>query len=74
MEVIGKSYPVHDAYGKVTGKIRYAGDMVLPKMVYAVLIVSSIPHGKVLSIDCKEALKVDGIIDILTPFNTTDKK
>lgn len=74
MEVIGKSYPVHDAYGKVTGKIRYASDMVLPKMVYAVLIVSSIPHGKVLSIDCKEALKVDGILDILTPFNTTDKK
>lgn len=74
MKIIGKSYPIHDAYGKVTGKIRYAGDMHLPKMAYAVIITSTIPHGKILSIDTKEALKTHGVINVLTPFNTTDKK
>lgn len=74
MKIIGKSYPIHDAYGKITGKIKYVGDMILPKMAYVVIITSTIPHGKIISIDSKEALKIEGVIDILTPFNTTDKK
>lgn len=74
MKIIGKSYPIHDAYGKITGKIKYVGDMILPKMAYAVIITSSIPHGKILSIDFEEALKIEGVIDILTPFNTTNNK
>lgn len=74
MKIIGKSYPIHDAYGKVTGKIIYAGDMNLPKMAHAIMIASSIPHGKILAIDTEEALKIDGVINILTPFNTTNKR
>lgn len=74
MKIIGKSYPIHDVYGKVTGKINYVGDMSLPKMAYAAIITSTIPHGRIFSIDSKEALKIKGVIDILTPFNTTDKK
>lgn len=74
MKIIGKSYPIHDAYGKITGKIKYVGDMILPKMAYVVIITSTIPHGKIISIDSKEALKIEGVIDILTPFNTTNKK
>ncbi|MGL5904249.1 MAG: xanthine dehydrogenase family protein molybdopterin-binding subunit [Cetobacterium sp.] len=74
MKIIGKSYPIHDAYGKITGKIKYAGDMILPRMAYVVIITSDIPHGKILSINSEELLKVPGVIDILTPFNTINKK
>lgn len=74
MKIIGSSYPIHDAYGKITGKIKYAGDMIFPKMAYAVVLFSTIPHGKIMSIDYSEAMKIEGVIDVLTPFNTTNKK
>ncbi|MBS9775760.1 MAG: xanthine dehydrogenase family protein molybdopterin-binding subunit [Fusobacterium sp.] len=74
MKKIGKTYPIHDARAKVTGKAKYVGDLELQNMLHAAVIVSSIPHGKIISMDTSEALKMEGVVDVLTPFNTTENK
>lgn len=52
--------------GKVTGRIKYAEDYTREGMVYARLLTSPIPHGRVLDIDASEALAMDGVYGILT--------
>lgn len=74
MKYVGKSYPIHDAIGKATGHIRYVGDMEFQGMLHAAVIFSEIPHGIVKKIDYTEALKLEGVIDYVDCFNTTDKK
>lgn len=67
---IGEYIPIHDVESKVTGEVLYVGDMVLPKMLYGKLILSTKAHGKIKKIDTSEALKLDGIVDIFTCKNT----
>ncbi|MDY4010813.1 MAG: molybdopterin cofactor-binding domain-containing protein [Fusobacterium gastrosuis] len=74
MERIGKSYPIHDAYAKVTGKAKYAGDIKLDNMLHVAVLFSEIPHGKVLEVDSSEALGMEGVVAVLDPFNTTKNK
>lgn len=54
---------------KVTGAALYTGDYHLPKMAYAVLIESTIAHGRVTRIDSQEASKAPGVIRIITHQN-----
>lgn len=74
MRRVGKTYPIHDAYAKVTGKAKYAGDIKLNNMLHVSVCFSSIPHGKVLAMDTSKALGLNGVIEVLTPFNTTKSK
>ncbi|MBL4819609.1 MAG: molybdopterin-dependent oxidoreductase [Gammaproteobacteria bacterium] len=63
---IGKDFVPQDVPGKVTGKIKYAEDYARDGMVYARLLTSPIPHGRVVDIDPSEALAMDGVFGILT--------
>ena len=63
---IGKDFVPPDVPGKVTGRIKYAEDYTREGMVYARLLTSPIPHGRVLDIDASEALAMDGVYGILT--------
>ena len=70
----GKEIPVrYDGKLKVTGKAKYAaefGDEFKGKgMLYAYLILSSIPSGEILSMDTTAADRASGVVKILTPFN-----
>ena len=47
LQYVGRTYPVHDAWQKVTGELVYGSDIQLPGMLYAKLLLSSIPHGMV---------------------------
>ena len=62
MHVIGTGQPIHDAKGKVTGRTRYAADLTLPHMAHIAMIFSSIPHGRVVSIDASRALELEGVL------------
>lgn len=73
MNIVGTSKPIHDAKGKVMGSTKYAGDFVLPNMLHAALIYSTIPHGYVKSIDDSKVREMDGVVDVLHCFNTTDR-
>ncbi|MDD3253486.1 MAG: xanthine dehydrogenase family protein molybdopterin-binding subunit [Lachnospiraceae bacterium] len=74
MRCVGKSHPIHDAVGKATGRLRYAGDMELQGMLHMALLFSTIPHGIVKKLDCSKALEYPGVVDVMHCFNTTTKK
>lgn len=73
-KIIGNSYSIKDAALKVTGQLKYVGDMKLPNMLYAKLLLSEVPHAKIKNIDISEAEKVPGVRAIATCFNTPQKK
>ena len=64
--LIGKDFIPPDIHGKVTGKAKYAEDFRAEGMVFARLLTSPVPHGRVTNIDASEALAMDGVIGILT--------
>lgn len=66
---VGKKIKRVDAFDKVTGRAKFTEDLV-PKDAYTAKIYhSTIAHGKVLSIDTTEAMKVPGVVKIVTCFD-----
>jgi len=51
LHVIGERLPRLDATQKVTGRARYNFDVQLPGMLYAMRVVSTVPHARILDID-----------------------
>ena len=66
---IGKSIKRVDAFEKVTGTAQYADDFILKNALVAKVVHSTIANGKVKSINIQEALKVEGVVKILTCFD-----
>ena len=63
---IGKDFLPPDVPGKVTGEIKYAEDHKREGMVFARILTSPMPSGRVVNIDASEALRMDGVIGIFT--------
>ncbi|HAR91084.1 MAG TPA: hypothetical protein DCR45_08935, partial [Gammaproteobacteria bacterium] len=59
---IGKDFMPPCVPGKVTGEIKYAEDYKAEGMVFARLLTSPMPSGRVVNIDASEALRMDGVI------------
>ena len=55
-----------DGRAKVTGAAKYAAEFNTPGLAYGALVTSSIAKGRVTRIDTSEALRVHGVIDVLT--------
>jgi len=51
---------------KVTGGARYAGDMILPGMLWAKFLKSPFPHARIVSIDTSAAKQLPGVHAVLT--------
>jgi len=64
--LIGKDFTPMDVEAKVTGRAKYAEDFRADNMVFCKTLTSPIPHAKIKSIDTSEALKIPGVIGILT--------
>lgn len=71
---IGKRVPIRDAASKVTGKKIYVGDMKLPGMLYAKVLLSPKAHAKIKSIDTSEAENYPGVRAVATYLNTPQIK
>lgn len=66
---VGKKVKRVDAFDKVTGRAKFTEDLI-PKDAYTVKILhSNIAHGRVLNIDISEAMKVAGVVKIVTCFD-----
>ena len=63
---IGKNFTPPDIEGKVTGAARYAEDFRREGMVFARLLTSPLPAGRVISIDTSESEAMEGVVGILT--------
>ncbi len=64
--LVGTSLPRQDGPDKVTGRARYAGDQVLPGMLYARLVTSPYAHARILNINTSAALSVPGVVAAFT--------
>ncbi|KLU59805.1 xanthine dehydrogenase molybdenum-binding subunit [Peptococcaceae bacterium CEB3] len=70
LKQVGRSIPMHDAVAKATGRIRYTGDIDMPGMLHAKLLLSPVPHARIRRIETAEALAVPGVWDVFTYENT----
>ena len=55
-----------DGHAKVTGGAKYAGEFNAPGLVYGAVVTSTIAKGHIARIDVSSALRVEGVLDILT--------
>jgi xanthine dehydrogenase YagR molybdenum-binding subunit len=62
---IGQPIPRRDGPVKVTGQARYAGDHTAPNLLHAVLVTSTIPAGRIDSLDIEAALRERGVVRVL---------
>ncbi len=70
--VVGKPVPRKDALEKVTGSVRYAGDLFFPGMLFGKVLRSPVPHAKILAIHTEEARKLPGVRAIITAKDVPD--
>lgn len=61
MKAVGEGFIRPDAYDKVLGKALYPDDIEFEDMLYAGVKRSTIPYGKVLSVNIEELKKVPGV-------------
>ena len=63
---IGRSLPRLEARAKVSGRAEYTHTMRLPGMLICKLFRSTVPHGRIKSIDVSEARKLPGVYGVYT--------
>ena len=64
--VIGTPRQKVDAAAKVTGALRFADDLVLPRMLHCTLLRASLPHARIVRIDTTRAAALAGVVAVLT--------
>jgi xanthine dehydrogenase YagR molybdenum-binding subunit len=69
---IGTDTPRVDGHAKVTGQAKYAGEFHAPSLAHGHVITSTVAKGRVTRIDAGAALRVSGVIDVLTHENRPD--
>lgn len=63
---VGRSIPRLEAEQKVTGRASYVHNLTSPAMLHAKVFRSTVPHGRILSIDVTAALEMPGVHYVLT--------
>jgi xanthine dehydrogenase YagR molybdenum-binding subunit len=66
---IGTSTSRVDGFAKVTGAAKYAAEFNVPGMAYGSVVTSTIAKGRIVRIDPSAALRVKGVLDVLTHEN-----
>ena len=69
---IGQSIPRLDAWEKVSGRAKYTDDLVDRNALVAKVLHSTIANGLVTKIDAAEAVKIPGVVKIVTCFDVPD--
>ncbi|MET0106758.1 MAG: molybdopterin-dependent oxidoreductase [Sedimenticola sp.] len=70
---IGASVRRIDAPGKVTGALKYAGDMTMPNMLHMQVLRSTRAHARILSIDISDAEALPGVEGVITSADVPGK-
>lgn len=66
---IGKPVNRVDGIAKVTGAAQYAAEYNMPGLLHGVVISSPIPRGKIISLDTKDALAINGVKNVYSHEN-----
>src|SRR5262245_9935519 len=65
-DFIGKNVRRIDAPSKVSGRLKYAGDMTMPGMLHVQVLRSPHAHARILSIDSSAAEAMEGVEAVIT--------
>ena len=65
LKYVGKDDSVFNTQDKASGGTLYACDLHLPRMLYMKLLLSPVPHGRVMEMDVSRAQTVPGVVKIL---------
>ncbi|MFQ7552067.1 MAG: hypothetical protein ACLRMZ_19375 [Blautia marasmi] len=71
-KVIGKELSNDQAYGKVTGRVKYCSDMQSLGMLHMRLKAGTVPHGRIRRVDAGKALAIPGVVAVFSCENTPD--
>jgi xanthine dehydrogenase molybdenum-binding subunit len=71
-KLVGQNYTPPDLVAKVTGRARYAEDYRADGMLFCKLLLSPMPHARVLRVDTSEALAMPGVRAILRADDLPD--
>ena len=66
-KLVGKNFTPPDIVAKVTGAAKYSEDFRAEGMLHAKLLLSPMPHARVRNIDTSAAMKMKGVVAIITP-------
>ncbi|MCI0490508.1 MAG: molybdopterin-dependent oxidoreductase [Blastocatellia bacterium] len=66
LKVVGKPFRKVDARAKCTGQTLFADDITLPRMLFAKLLRSHVPHALIKSIDTSKAIALPGVVAVIT--------
>src|SRR5712672_3262667 len=66
---IGTATPRVDGRAKVTGEAKYAGEFKTSGLAYGSVVESTVAKGRIARIDTSEALRVEGVLDVLAHEN-----
>src|SRR6185295_5060475 len=72
--VLGQRPIRHDGADKVTGKAIYTADLTLPNLAHGKLVRSPHAHARIKKIDAGEALKLPGVLAVVTHDDFPDLK
>ena len=65
-DVIGKNVRRIDAPSKVSGRLKYAGDMTMPGMLHVQVLRSPHAHARIVSVDTSAAEALAGVEGVIT--------
>jgi CO/xanthine dehydrogenase Mo-binding subunit/aerobic-type carbon monoxide dehydrogenase small subunit (CoxS/CutS family) len=65
-DYIGKNVSRIDAPSKVSGRLKYAGDILMPDMLYVHVLRSPHAHARIVSIDTSAAQAMEGVEGVIT--------
>ena len=63
---LGKGHRLIEGLEKITGNAKYAGDLSLPGMLHACLVLSPYAHARIVAIDRSTAQAAPGVVAVLT--------
>jgi xanthine dehydrogenase YagR molybdenum-binding subunit len=69
LSVIGQATDRVDGVRKITGSATFTADVNLANQAHAVLVLSTVPKGRITSIDSAPAEHAPGVLYVMTPMN-----
>jgi xanthine dehydrogenase YagR molybdenum-binding subunit len=67
--IIGQPLDRTDGAAKTTGAARYAAEFPLPQLCHAVMVLATIPRGRIASLDASKAEHASGVLLVLSHRN-----
>jgi xanthine dehydrogenase YagR molybdenum-binding subunit len=69
MSAIGQGIDRADGRLKVTGQVTYAAEHKIPHLAYAMMVLSTVPKGRIAAIDVASVKRMPGVMLVMTHQN-----